>query len=101
MQQSYVETRHSILLIRVFTTCAGVDYCHRHKVVHRDLKPENLLLDARNNVRIADFGLSNMMSDGEFLKTSCGSPNYAAPEVVSGELQTSIKLLLFNSFLQT
>ena len=66
--------------------CAGVNYCHRHKVVHRDLKPENLLLDARNNVRIADFGLSNMMSDGEFLKTSCGSPNYAAPEVVSGEL---------------
>ena len=63
---------------------AGVDYCHRHKVVHRDLKPENLLLDVRNNVRIADFGLSNMMSDGEFLKTSCGSPNYAAPEVVSG-----------------
>jgi len=65
---------------------SGVDYCHRHKVVHRDLKPENLLLDSRNNVRIADFGLSNMMSDGEFLKTSCGSPNYAAPEVVSGKL---------------
>ena len=42
------------------------------------------MLDSRNNVRIADFGLSNMMSDGEFLKTSCGSPNYAAPEVVSG-----------------
>lgn len=65
---------------------SGVDYCHRHKIVHRDLKPENLLLDSRNNVRIADFGLSNMMSDGEFLKTSCGSPNYAAPEVVSGKL---------------
>uniref|UniRef100_H2Z923 Acetyl-CoA carboxylase kinase n=1 Tax=Ciona savignyi TaxID=51511 RepID=H2Z923_CIOSA len=65
---------------------SGVNYCHRHKVVHRDLKPENLLLDARNNVRIADFGLSNMMADGEFLKTSCGSPNYAAPEVVSGKL---------------
>ena len=33
------------------------------------------------NVKIADFGLSNMMQDGEFLRTSCGSPNYAAPEV--------------------
>ena len=55
-------------------------------VVHRDLKPENLLLDSRNNVKIADFGLSNVMRDGHFLKTSCGSPNYAAPEVISGKL---------------
>lgn len=73
--------------------CA-VEYCHRHKIVHRDLKPEkyyknpidkqphsslfSLLLDANNNVKIADFGLSNIMTDGDFLKTSCGSPNYAA-----------------------
>jgi len=65
--------------------CA-VDYCHRHKIVHRDLKPENLLLDDNLNVKIADFGLSNIMTDGNFLKTSCGSPNYAAPEVISGKL---------------
>ena len=51
----------------------------------RDLKPENLLLDSQLNVKIADFGLSNMMTDGEFLRTSCGSPNYAAPEVISGK----------------
>lgn len=50
-------------------------------MVHRDLKPENLLLDSKWNVKIADFGLSNIMRDGHFLKTSCGSPNYAAPEV--------------------
>ncbi|XP_025016671.1 5'-AMP-activated protein kinase catalytic subunit alpha-2 isoform X2 [Tetranychus urticae] len=65
---------------------SGVDYCHRHMVVHRDLKPENLLLDINQCVKIADFGLSNMMMDGEFLRTSCGSPNYAAPEVISGKL---------------
>ncbi|KAF2861277.1 Pkinase-domain-containing protein [Piedraia hortae CBS 480.64] len=65
--------------------CA-VEYCHRHKIVHRDLKPENLLLDDKLNVKIADFGLSNIMTDGNFLKTSCGSPNYAAPEVISGKL---------------
>uniref|UniRef100_A0A7S1EPG8 non-specific serine/threonine protein kinase n=1 Tax=Timspurckia oligopyrenoides TaxID=708627 RepID=A0A7S1EPG8_9RHOD len=63
---------------------SGVEYCHSHNVAHRDLKPENLLLDENGNVKIADFGLSNMMTDGFFLKTSCGSPNYAAPEVISG-----------------
>ncbi|XP_051118778.1 SNF1-related protein kinase catalytic subunit alpha KIN10-like [Andrographis paniculata] len=65
---------------------SGVEYCHRNMVVHRDLKPENLLLDSKKNVKIADFGLSNIMRDGHFLKTSCGSPNYAAPEVISGKL---------------
>lgn len=65
---------------------SGVEYCHFQKIVHRDLKPENLLLDANNNIKIADFGLSNLMRDGDFLRTSCGSPNYAAPEVISGHL---------------
>jgi len=65
---------------------SGVEYCHRNMVVHRDLKPENLLLDSNMHVKIADFGLSNVMRDGRFLKTSCGSPNYAAPEVISGKL---------------
>jgi len=65
---------------------SGVAYCHLHMVVHRDLKPENLLMDGEDRIKIADFGLSNMMLDGKFLKTSCGSPNYAAPEVISGQL---------------
>ena len=65
---------------------SAVEYCHRHKVVHRDLKPENLLLDKHYHVKITDFGLSNIMTDGNFLKTSCGSPNYAAPEIIGGKL---------------
>lgn len=60
---------------------SGIEYCHRHKVVHRDLKPENLLMDAKHNVKIADFGLGNITLDGHFLKTFCGTLNYAAPEV--------------------
>jgi carbon catabolite-derepressing protein kinase len=63
----------------------AVEHCHYHRIVHRDLKPENILLDVAKNVKIADFGLSNYLEDGDFLKTSCGSPNYAAPEVISGK----------------
>ena len=67
---------------------SGIEYSHRLKIVHRDLKPENVLLDADLNVKIADFGLSNEIKDGDFLNTSCGSPNYAAPEVIRGGLYT-------------
>ncbi|XP_076958803.1 SNF1-related protein kinase catalytic subunit alpha KIN10-like [Bidens hawaiensis] len=62
---------------------SGVESCHLHKVVHRDIKPENLLLDSKGNVKVADFGLANVMRDGHLLKTWCGSLHYAAPEVVS------------------
>jgi serine/threonine protein kinase len=58
---------------------------HTHQVCHRDLKPENILLDEENNVKLADFGLSNIMRDGIFLYSSCGSPNYAAPELINGK----------------
>jgi len=64
---------------------SGVDYCHKNLVAHRDLKPENILIDSHNTIKIADFGLSNLMKDGKFLSTSCGSPNYAAPEVICGK----------------
>lgn len=75
---------------------SGVEYCHRNMVVHRDLKPENLLLDSKWNVKIADFGLSNVMRDGHFLKTSCGSPNYAAPEVyIKHDLQFAFFMVIF------
>jgi 5'-AMP-activated protein kinase catalytic alpha subunit len=63
----------------------GIEYLHSQQVSHRDLKLENILLDEDYNVKIADFGLSNLMRDGIFLYTSCGSPNYAAPELIEGK----------------
>ena len=56
---------------------------HQEGIVHRDLKPENILLTG-DRLKVADFGLSNKMVDGQSLMTSCGSPNYAAPEVIEG-----------------
>lgn len=49
---------------------------------HRDLKPENLLLDEKNNIKIADFGMASLQPQGSMLETSCGSPHYACPEVI-------------------
>ena len=60
---------------------SGIEYIHKLDIVHRDLKPENLLLDLNNTIKIIDFGLSNTYKEGEGLKTACGSPCYAAPEV--------------------
>jgi 5'-AMP-activated protein kinase catalytic alpha subunit len=54
---------------------------HKLRIVHRDLKPENLLLDYRSNIKFVDFGLSNTYNPDECLKTACGSPCYAPPEV--------------------
>ena len=66
-------------------------------VAHRDLKPENVLLDYKFNVKLIDFGLSNIYSKGETLKTACGSPCYAAPEMLSGDVYDPSKIDIWSS----
>ncbi|KAL3337984.1 hypothetical protein AABB24_030249 [Solanum stoloniferum] len=64
----------------------GVSYCHDKGVFHRDLKLENVLIDLRGNIKITDFGLSALpqhFRDDGLLHTTCGSPNYVAPEILS------------------
>ncbi|KAF5802870.1 putative protein kinase CAMK-CAMKL-CHK1 family [Helianthus annuus] len=61
----------------------AVAHCHSKGVYHRDLKPENLLLDSRERLKVSDFGLSALPQEGvDLLHTTCGTPNYIAPEVL-------------------
>ena len=65
----------------------GVHHLHLHGVCHRDLNPENLLLEnPHSNIKIIDFGLSNIYDGPQgTLQTACGSPCYAAPEMIAGK----------------
>jgi calcium/calmodulin-dependent protein kinase I len=72
----------------VLQLAEGVDYLHKQGVAHRDLKPENLLCSENSDgvvIKIADFGLSKAFGGGSVLETSCGTPDYAAPEVLRME----------------
>ena len=62
----------------------GVEYIHKQKLAHRDLKPENLLLTKNHILKIIDFGLCHDFDGTKLLKTKCGSPSYAAPEILRG-----------------
>jgi len=63
----------------------GLESLHKNYIVHRDLKPENLLINKNNILKIIDFGLSNYYENNKFLSTPCGSPCYAAPEMLCGK----------------
>ena len=76
---------------------SGIEYLGKIKVVHRDIKPENLLIDNKNNIKIVDFGLSNSYPKNELLTTACGSPCYAAPEMINGEKYYGLKADIWSS----
>lgn len=75
----------------------GIEYLHKLGIVHRDLKPENLLLDYNKNIKIVDFGLSNLYKPGQLLKTACGSPCYAAPEMIAGKRYQGLRVDIWSS----
>ncbi|OLL25575.1 Protein kinase kin1 [Neolecta irregularis DAH-3] len=64
---------------------SALDYCHRNNIVHRDLKIENILISKAGNIKIIDFGLSNLFSPRSLLHTFCGSLYFAAPELLNAK----------------
>lgn len=72
---------HAVHIFRQMV--AALIYCHRINIHHRDLKPENILLDRETlTVKLVDFGMAALQPAGQQLTTPCGSPHYAAPEVI-------------------
>ncbi|KAL9548898.1 hypothetical protein MBANPS3_005463 [Mucor bainieri] len=67
---------------------SALDYCHRNSIVHRDLKIENILISQAGNIKIIDFGLSNLFSPRSSLSTFCGSLYFAAPELLNAKAYT-------------
>ncbi|KAK0452922.1 uncharacterized protein EV420DRAFT_1273545 [Desarmillaria tabescens] len=67
---------------------SALDYCHRNNVVHRDLKIENILISQTGNIKIIDFGLSNLYDPVAHLSTFCGSLYFAAPELLNAKVYT-------------
>ncbi|KAI8936588.1 hypothetical protein NX059_006990 [Plenodomus lindquistii] len=67
---------------------SALDYCHRNSIVHRDLKIENILISKTGDIKIIDFGLSNLFSPKNQLKTFCGSLYFAAPELLQAKQYT-------------
>ena len=68
-------------------------YCHNLGIIHRDIKPENLLLSSKDPekavIKVSDFGLARFLKDEQFATTTCGTPGYVAPEILSSKPYTN------------
>lgn len=74
-------SEHDAIYVFRQMMCA-MEYCHSFNICHRDLKPENILLSDMGDVKIIDFGMAALHQNDQNLRTSCGSPHYAAPELL-------------------
>jgi len=82
---SYSERDAATLVTKMVS---AIDYLHDQGIVHRDLKPENLLLrdsSSITEIKLADFGLSKIVSQKVMMQTACGTPSYVAPEVLQAK----------------
>ena len=66
--------------------CEALHHLHSRNICHRDIKPENVLINSDGYIVLVDFGFSKIVLDKTF--TTCGSPEYMAPEMLLGKGHT-------------
>lgn len=90
----FCDTHHLGLLARIelmLKVTEAVQYAHQNLVIHRDLKPANILVTRDGDVRLLDFGIAKLMSQGQAQETELTqlggrvlTPDYASPEQIAG-----------------
>jgi 5'-AMP-activated protein kinase catalytic alpha subunit len=76
---------------------AALKCCHENNIVHRDIKHQNLLLDSNHKIKLIDFGFSSFIEQGVAQTTFCGTPAYAAPEILLGKPYDGVKIDMWSA----
>ena len=81
-EKRFSEVRAKFYAIQIILALA---HLHTNKIIYRDVKPENILLDDDGYICLADFGLARFLEEDKKAMSFCGTPEYMAPEIITGE----------------
>ena len=81
----HYKPKKKLLLKFFYQTCKAIKYIHDMNIMHRDLKPENILIDENLDAKLCDFGWSANYREDERRESLCGTYEYMALEIYTGD----------------